>query len=542
LHITKGGAYFMNSVYEEVARLVNTEMGGKIVIILLFAYLTSLILLYIYARSYDSDLFTTLPVLSMLALFICGIVYITVFKRLNPLDMLICFFVSALAWIPVLSSSFRRRIVRGLHYVLYSPIISQVRAVKWVNALGVSVVSAFFLLFIFNSPINASNLQEDPGSQAVTAMAESPAAAVDVPPVATPEPTPVATPEPTPVATPEPTPIATPEPTPVATTEPTPVATPEPTPIATPEPTPVATPEPTPIATPEPTPVATPEPPPVATPVATPEPTPVATPEPTPVATPEPTLSPSEAPQSINALSQVPEQIYVEKGKSIPLINIEADNVTWSSADNNIATVDAKGTVTAVSLGTVVITGASPNSSAGCTVTVREWVAGRNEPLWVEEYYEDVWVDEQTVERTIPGYYESYTVPGYYEDVVISEGHYQDVWVEGHNENETIVPGYYESVWVEGHYTVDENGMPVWVDGLYEERWVDEVVVGDWYEGHMETQWVPEKTERVWTPEETRQRWIEEKTETQVIEGHFEQRLVEGHYEDKWVDGHWIYE
>lgn len=53
-------------------------------------------------------------------------------------------------------------------------------------------------------------------------------------------------------------------------------------------------------------------------------------------------------------------------------------NVTWSSSDENVATVDENGTVKAVAAGTAVITvkTADGGKEATCTVTVKEKASG----------------------------------------------------------------------------------------------------------------------------------------------------------------------
>ena len=55
----------------------------------------------------------------------------------------------------------------------------------------------------------------------------------------------------------------------------------------------------------------------------------------------------------------------------LPENTTDSKNVSWSSNNEAVATVDANGTVTAKSAGTAVITATSKNGkSAGCTVTV----------------------------------------------------------------------------------------------------------------------------------------------------------------------------
>lgn len=58
--------------------------------------------------------------------------------------------------------------------------------------------------------------------------------------------------------------------------------------------------------------------------------------------------------------------------------NATNQNVSWSSSDKNVATVDENGTVKAVAAGTAVITvkTADGGKEAACTVTVKEKTSG----------------------------------------------------------------------------------------------------------------------------------------------------------------------
>ena len=131
----------------------------------------------------------------------------------------------------------------------------------------------------------------------------------------------------------------------------------------TPEPVPV-TPEPAPVA-PEPVPVA-PEPAPVV-----PEVVPV-TPEPVPVV-PEPV---APAPVEVSGILLTPGSKTMEIGESIWLSatvvpSDAADaSIRWSSSNNSVARVDG-GRVTAVGVGTAVITATGGNGkSAACSISV----------------------------------------------------------------------------------------------------------------------------------------------------------------------------
>lgn len=68
--------------------------------------------------------------------------------------------------------------------------------------------------------------------------------------------------------------------------------------------------------------------------------------------------------------------------------NVSDDSVTWTSADESIATVDENGMVTGVSLGTTVITATSnldPSMSASCTLEVFTLEKNLNGLVWDEE-------------------------------------------------------------------------------------------------------------------------------------------------------------
>lgn len=113
---------------------------------------------------------------------------------------------------------------------------------------------------------------EPQNTSSLEAPTVTPTAAPTAEPTA--EPTAVPTEEPTPIPTAEPTAVPTEEPTPIPTAEPTAIPTQEPTPIPTQEPTSIPTEVPTPTVTGEPTAVPTTEPTPTLTPTPSPQPTP----------------------------------------------------------------------------------------------------------------------------------------------------------------------------------------------------------------------------------------------------------------------------
>ena len=164
-------------------------------------------------------------------------------------------------------------------------------------------------------------------------------------------------------------PTEAPKPTVKPTEAPKPTAAPQPT--ATPKPT--ATPIPKPTEAPKPT--VVPQPTKAPQPTATPKPT--ATPRPT--ATPAPTATPKPVKVSSITLSQT-SLTLTSKGQTASLTatvtpdNAANKNITWSSSNSSVVTVNANGTVTAVANGTADITATAADGSgvsAKCSVTVR---------------------------------------------------------------------------------------------------------------------------------------------------------------------------
>ena len=176
-------------------------------------------------------------------------------------------------------------------------------------------------------------------------------------------------------------PTEAPKPTVKPTEAPKPTAAPKPTeapkPTVTPIPKPTVIPKPTQIPKPTetPKPTAAPQPTKAPRPTATPKPT--ATPRPT--ATPAPTATPKPVKVSSITLSQTSLTMTL-KGQTASLTatvtpdNAANKNITWSSSDSSIATVNANGTVTAVANGTADITATAADGSgvsAKCSVTVK---------------------------------------------------------------------------------------------------------------------------------------------------------------------------
>ena len=202
------------------------------------------------------------------------------------------------------------------------------------------------------------------------------------------------------VVTPQPTITVKPTATPKPTVTPRPTAAPKPT--ATPIPNPTAIPKPT----------AVPKPTEAPKPTAVPQPT--ATPRPT--ATPAPTATPKPVKVSGITLSQSSLTMTL-KGQTASLTatvtpdNATNKNITWSSSDSSIATVNANGTVTAIADGTADITATAADGSgvsAKCSVTVSipnnittiSLEGGKSKILsiWNEDYVKDIDVSKVTFE------------------------------------------------------------------------------------------------------------------------------------------------
>ena len=175
-------------------------------------------------------------------------------------------------------------------------------------------------------------------------------------------------------------PTEAPKPTVKPTETPKPIVTPNPT--ATPKPTAV----PKPTAAPKPTVTPIPKPTAIPKPTQIPQPTkpvqpakPTATPIPKPTAVPQPTATPKPVKVSSITLNQT-SLTMTSKGQTASLTatvspaNAANKNITWSSSDSSIATVNANGTVTAIANGTADITATAADGSgvsAKCSVTVK---------------------------------------------------------------------------------------------------------------------------------------------------------------------------
>ena len=182
---------------------------------------------------------------------------------------------------------------------------------------------------------------------------------------------PTETPKPTAKPTEAPKPTVAPKPT----TAPKPTAAPKPT--VTPIPKPTAIPKPTTIPKPTAIPKPTEAPKPTAVPQPTKAPQPTVTPRPT--ATLAPTATPKPVKVSSITLNQT-SLTMTSKGQTASLTatvspgNAENKNITWSSSNSSVATVNANGTVTAIANGTADITATAADGSgvsAKCSVTVK---------------------------------------------------------------------------------------------------------------------------------------------------------------------------
>ena len=181
-------------------------------------------------------------------------------------------------------------------------------------------------------------------------------------------------------------PTEAPNPTAKPTEAPKPTAAPKPTSVPKPTaaPKPTVTPIPKPTAIPKPTQIPQPtKPVQPAKPTATPIPKPTAVPQPTatpkPTVTPAPTATPKPVKVSSITLNQT-SLTMTSKGQTASLTatvspgNAENKNITWSSSNSSVATVNANGTITAVANGTADITATAADGSgvsAKCSITVR---------------------------------------------------------------------------------------------------------------------------------------------------------------------------
>ena len=183
-------------------------------------------------------------------------------------------------------------------------------------------------------------------------------------------------------------PTEAPKPTAKPTEAPKPIVTPNqtaiPKPTAAPKPTVTPIPKPTAIPKPAAIPKPTEAPKPTAVPQPTKAPQPTAAPKPTaiprPTATPAPTATPKPVKVSGITLSQT-SLTMTANGQTASLTatvnpdNAANKNITWSSSNSSVATVNANGTVTAIANGTADITATAADGSgvsAQCSVTVRE--------------------------------------------------------------------------------------------------------------------------------------------------------------------------
>lgn len=104
-----------------------------------------------------------------------------------------------------------------------------------------------------------------------------------------------------------------------------------------------------------------------ATPEPTPTPTPTPTPEPTPTPTPAPVVNSIVLSREDFTLSVIDEQYTIAATLSPAGTKAE---LIWISEDPDVATVDEKGTVTAVDRGTTVVTATAGGVTAECIVRV----------------------------------------------------------------------------------------------------------------------------------------------------------------------------
>jgi hypothetical protein len=181
----------MMESFNDITGLLNSETGGKVVVVILIVYVASLLLLHVYARFYKSELFTTISAFSIILFLFGGIIGAAFFYNLSYSGILICILISMVAWIPALFSSFRRRTVRQLYYTLYSPIIGKLKLLKTADAFCVFIVSIFIVSLFFSTKVDVSGMQESQVAAAVAIISDEPTEAPFISDVtASPEPTP----------------------------------------------------------------------------------------------------------------------------------------------------------------------------------------------------------------------------------------------------------------------------------------------------------------------------------------------------------------
>ncbi len=120
------------------------------------------------------------------------------------------------------------------------------------------------------------------------------------------------------------------------------------------------------------------DPTPTTTVTATPQPTDTAEPEPTDTVEPQPTdTAPVVTPSDVTGITLNREDFTLEKAKDTWPLNPQVTpsgatgTITWTSSNENVATVDENGVVTAVGGGNCTITATSGTATASCIVRVK---------------------------------------------------------------------------------------------------------------------------------------------------------------------------
>lgn len=120
--------------------------------------------------------------------------------------------------------------------------------------------------------------------------------------------------------------------------------------------------------------------------------------------------------------------------------------VTWTSADESIATIDADGIITAVNDGTTTVTAASvldPSAKASATVTVKSFNIPLNGIIWDENG--EVWFSE----------FNTNSLPNY---TKLSDSMRMPIASAAYDENGTLYAATFDSdEWTSSVYTVDES-------------------------------------------------------------------------------------
>lgn len=177
-------------------------------------------------------------------------------------------------------------------------------------------------------------------------------------------------------------------------------------------------------------------------------------------------------------------ELVLDAAGETAMLNAEtkADNLTWTSSDESVATVDANGTVTAVAPGTATITvTVDEKTSATCTVKC-EW----SDPVVLADFYNEVFNTLYPLDE------EGYSTGPYCEDAAVMpdmvEMYYAGLTEISTTQLHAFIPMMsavaYEVVLVEVADTADVEA----VKAILQARIDAQVAGGAWYPETIE-QW-----------------------------------------------------